>query len=430
MEDRVRVVLPEGYDLVVGDTFQLFYRGLVEAVNPYNYDILAVCEKGRNYPRYFEFTPEEEGVYPLVIRVFANDKTLLAAGKTLLRVCRAKAAPKKEVNILCIGDSLTVSGEWVHEAYRRLTATGGEPEGLGFSGFRFIGTCLKGKAGFEGYGGWKWDDYLGYTRNAVWVVCRHNKSEQDQHSVWKDAVGGSWSLETIEQYRLKFVCVDAQTKPEADTVLTHCANGRNTESIWVTDSYKEYGNPFWDEKKQSVDFKSYCRRHHYDRIDAAYIMLTWNGSPRLDNLRAYSLELAAKGKQLMDILHNQYPDAKVRIMGLQAPSVNGGCGASYGARLPYCDAYGMVRYVMELNKVYQEWAQEEKYRDYVEFIHISGQFDSEYNMPREEKCVNTRNHLKETVGSNGCHPLHAGYLQIGDAVYRNLIKSFCCEETG
>ena len=41
--DAIRVVLPKKNDLVVGDTFQLFYRGVVEAPNPFCYDILAVC---------------------------------------------------------------------------------------------------------------------------------------------------------------------------------------------------------------------------------------------------------------------------------------------------------------------------------------------------------------------------------------------------
>ncbi len=149
MNDFVRVVLPKSYDLVVGDTFQLFYRGIIEAVNPYCYDILALCEKGSNFPRYFEFTPEEEGEHHLTVNVYANDKTLLASGQTMLKVHAAKGSPKQPVNILCVGDSLTSNGMWVAEAHRRLTAAGGEPKGHGLSGFRFIGTCTKDAVGYE-----------------------------------------------------------------------------------------------------------------------------------------------------------------------------------------------------------------------------------------------------------------------------------------
>ena len=34
MYDYVKVVLPESYDLVVGDTFHLFYRGIIEEESP------------------------------------------------------------------------------------------------------------------------------------------------------------------------------------------------------------------------------------------------------------------------------------------------------------------------------------------------------------------------------------------------------------
>ena len=95
-------------------------------------------------------------------------------------------------------------------------------------------------------------------------------------------------------------------------------------------------------------------------------------------------------KRLIRILHEQYPNAKVKMMGIQLPSVNGGCGHSYGANSQYSNWYGLVRSVMNMNLAYQEMANEEEFQDYVEFINISGQLDSEYNMPRQSKTVNTR----------------------------------------
>ena len=35
MEEKLRVVLADKYDLVVGDTFQLFYRSVIETTDPY-----------------------------------------------------------------------------------------------------------------------------------------------------------------------------------------------------------------------------------------------------------------------------------------------------------------------------------------------------------------------------------------------------------
>ena len=156
--DKVHVNLPDKYDLVVGDTFQLFYTGIIEHHNPGIYDILANCEKGKNCPRYYEFTPEEEGRHKLTISVFGPGKVLLGQGETILNV-NAPQKPKKPYNILCLGASTTAGGEWAGEAYRRLTATDGEPKGNGFDNIKFIGTCKKGDVGLEGYGGWRWETY-------------------------------------------------------------------------------------------------------------------------------------------------------------------------------------------------------------------------------------------------------------------------------
>ena len=59
--------LAENYDLVIGDTFELFYRGVVRSMNPYKYYIYVTSPKGRPYPRYYTYTPGvgEEGDYPL-----------------------------------------------------------------------------------------------------------------------------------------------------------------------------------------------------------------------------------------------------------------------------------------------------------------------------------------------------------------------------
>ena len=35
MVEKIRVVLADKYDLVVGDTFQLFYRSVIASPNPY-----------------------------------------------------------------------------------------------------------------------------------------------------------------------------------------------------------------------------------------------------------------------------------------------------------------------------------------------------------------------------------------------------------
>ena len=70
-------------------------------------------------------------------------------------------APKKKMNILCVGDSITFNGVWPYEGFRRFTKNDGEPCGLGFENtLNFIGTMKKDEVGYEGYGGWQWRHFV------------------------------------------------------------------------------------------------------------------------------------------------------------------------------------------------------------------------------------------------------------------------------
>jgi hypothetical protein len=132
---------------------------------------------------------------------------------TNLVVKKKMTSPGKELDVLCIGDSLTCGGIWVDEVYRRLTKTSDKtsfnheaPAGEGLSNIKFIGkNTTQNGAGFEGFGGWKFSDYLSTqtTTSNYWLTCTHSKSDSDQESIYKDENGVEWQLETIEENRLK-----------------------------------------------------------------------------------------------------------------------------------------------------------------------------------------------------------------------------------
>lgn len=425
-----RVVLPDVFHAVVGDTLQLFYRGLIEHPYPYFYNIEVKCDIGKNTPRYFEVTPtaDKSGDHKLTVNVRDHLDNILATGTTVLRVHAVGESPSLRKNILCVGDSLTGSGTWCKEALRRLTETGGTPSGLGLFNIRFIGTKKNGECGYEGYGGWTWGSYLSAptaTKLGMWVYGSHDKDSTDQHSLWEDALGNIWSMETIETGRIKFTRYQDHTAPMpiGAGTLHHYQNATHTANINYDETVYAEGNPFWDSDEGQVNFRTYCERNGFDRVDYMVTLLSWNGMAASHYASSESLIAThvTNAKRLIRILHEQYPNAKVKMMGIQLPSVNGGCGHSYGANSQYSNWYGLVRSVMNMNLAYQEMANEEEFQDYVEFINISGQFDSEYNMPRQSKTVNTRSTATEQVGTNGVHPSTEGYYQIGDAAYRALV---------
>ena len=425
-----RISLPDVFHAVVGDTLQLFYRGIVEHPYPYRYNIEFRCDIGKNASRYFEVTPEAAQVGDHTLRVNVRDHldNILATGTTILRVHAVGASPEIRKNILCVGDSLTSSGTWCREALRRLTEAGGTPAGHELSNIRFIGTKKNGTCGYEGYGGWTWASYLSAptaTKLGMWVYCSHDKDSTDQHSLWEDASGNIWSMETIESTRIKFTRYQDHTAPMpiGTGTLHHYQNATHTADIDYDETVYAEGNPFWDSDEGQVNFRTYCERNGFDQVDYMVTLLSWNGmaASHYSNSETMIANHVTNAKRLIRILHEQYPNAKVKMMGIQLPSVNGGTGHSYGANSQYSNWYGLVRSVMNMNRAYQEMANEDEFSSYVEFINISGQFDSEYNMPRQTKAVNTRSSTTEQVGTNGVHPATEGYYQIGDAAYRALV---------
>lgn len=425
--DEIKVVLADKYDLVVGDTFQLFYRGIIEAPNPFVYDILAVCQKGKGFPRYYEFTPEEEGEYTLTISVFDAKKTLLGEAKTQL-VVNAPRANTRPLNILCMGSSTTAGGQWANEANRRLTATDGDPKGLGFKNINFIGTCKKENTGYEGYGGWLWKTFTETGNTNMWVYTDYNMDAEDQHSIWMDENGNEWKLETLDIRRLKFLPYGNNTgvRPESGK-LTHVANAIHTDDIIFTSSEYEKCSPYYDEKTDSISFKAYCERNGFDKIDAMYVMLGMNGLLDVKgDILDYCPDVVRQAKDVADLLHKDYPDAKLKVMGIIMPATTGGVGWNYGAVMPYCDGYNLRRFVLRLNELFNEWAKEDGYSNFVEYINTSGQFDCDNNFPEVEKPVNARSKKTEMISVNGLHPIEEGYMQIADAAFRNMVR-FCKE---
>jgi len=429
MKKEIRIILADKYDLVVGDTFQLFYRSIIEAPDPYSYAIVAECEKGKNFPRYFEYTPQEAGQHLLTISVYDAAKNLLGSATTTLNVVTPKK-PKNQVNVLCIGDSLTASGVWIKEVHRRISSSDGTPCGHGFNNVSFVGNCKNDDVGYEAFGGWTWERFTSDKLGAIWLEAPNKKTEKDQHSLWQDENGAIWQIETLQIDYLKMNRYKDHTSPRPKSgVLTHFKNAIDTSPITFYSSSDEKITPFYDNDSKRIDFKSYVKRLNVDKIDIVYILLGSNGLMRpiaINNTKHEYCKIVVKeAKELIDKIKADLPNVKVKIIAPPLDSSKGGIGSNYGAELPLTDYYEMVHYKMELNLAYQNFALEENYKDFLEFINLSGQFDAEFAYPFIEKPVNARSKITERIDTNACHPTIEGQMQISDAVYRNLVKEIC-----
>lgn len=407
--------LPEKYDLVVGDTFELFYKGVFNALDTDYYDFELTfsdnVNRGKAWKRKYEYTPTEADVGEKVLNIVVrgNDGVEIERKTVALNIVAAPKNPTSQRNVLCVGDSLTEGGVWCHELHRRLTASSGSPVGYGLSNINFIGTCEKDGTKYEGYGGWTFGSYNTAQNSDKFmnIYGAFSKTANDQHAVYADSNGVQWKLETTGASHIKIIRVSASGTLPSSGSLTWVSGGENTDAITYTSSEMASGNPFWNESKQANDFVAYSEKFGVRIIDHVYILLGWNNTSTAEE------SYKANARAFIDGLRTDFPNCKITLLGLQVPSRDGFAN-NYGVSWKY---YEKLQFVWDLQQWYMDLAME---YDGIEFVQISGQFDTEYNMSTMNASANLRNSTAVSVGSNGVHPATSGYLQIADAVLRNI----------
>ena len=435
MKDRL-IYLAKEYQLVVGDNFQLFYQGVIRSLSYDKFTIHIDCNKGKPFPRYFEFLPKEDeiGTYDFKITLTDDFNNEIESATTVLNVVKP-VSPSRKVNVLCVGDSLTFNGVWPCEGYRRFSKIGGTPEGLGLTNVKMVGTCLKDcdgeQIGYEGYGSWQWRHFVTHevisVTSCIWIKTTHDKDENDQHSVWMTG-GLKWVLESIENGKLKFKRGEGNYSiaPKVEDKFTWVDGGIHHDDILI-DSYEfEQSNPFFDLDLNRNDFKNYCSKNNIESIDYCYILLTWNGQ-----YRPFNHDFSDHEKymiEFIDLLKEQYPNVKVRLLGIQSPSITGGIASNYGAKGPYSNLFGEVSTAYFYDEFLEEFCNRDKYKSFCKYVDSKAQFDTIYNMPYIMKPVNNRCSKTEVIGTNGVHPTMDGYLQLGDVFYRILCHDMANEK--
>lgn len=428
----INVHLPNKIYAVVGDRLQLFYRGIVEAVNPYNYDIDVRCSKGNAYPRYFDYLPTADDIGSVDLTINVRDETgaILGTKTCVLQTVAAPVSPATTKKIFTFGDSLTSHGKWCNEANRRLTKTNAVDGiyGKGLSNIVFCGsreiTANETTTKYFGVGGWTWNTYVvagtiqyrvyvsGVSSVSVGAVYSNNGNNYTVAEV--NITDGSGNMLLTGQ----------NAAPQSSGTLTK-VSGNGDTTITYSSYEQENTNPLWNVQNNQMSFVPYVTEYGNGNMDVAYVLLTWNSQYAWKKYTLNDTTLFNSVKTFARTFHTEYPNAKLKIMGIQMPSLNGGLGANYGADGQYSDCFGLCSCAFSYNKTLQDFCNETEFAPYCEYVDIAAQFDSENNMPYSTRPVNVRNSNTEIRGTNGVHPADAGYYQIADAVYRNFVANFC-----
>ena len=439
LSNKVEITLPDKIYAVRGDTLQLFYQGMIRAVNVENYNILITCPVGTQYARYYEYICPLDatlGNKSFNIKVKDNNGNILVQKSCTLVVTKSPSSPASNKNILCLGDSLTAGGKWPSEVFRRLTGTGGTPAGNSISNITFVGRST-GTSGakFEGKSGYSWKDFV-EGRSPKFRFYIDNSSNVNEGDVYSNN-GFNYTIIEINEIEGQLTILTTTSNlantPQPNGTLTKISGGGDN-SISYTSFISDSENPLWDGSLNRISFIHYmenvCGYSVGTTLDAIYVLLTWNGISAWQNNFSTFIGYI---KTFADILHQEYPSCKMKLMAPQFPSMKT-MMPTYGANGGYGDTYGMLNTIANMNDAYQQLANSteisgesgDAYNTFVEFINVSSQVDSNYNMPLSNKNVNLRNSSKqEPYANNGVHPGEGGYLQIADVVYRNIVSEFC-----
>ena len=424
----IDITIPNKIIAVEGDTLQIFWRSIVGAVNPYIFDIYAVCSVGKSFPRYYEFKPTADMVgksYNLEVYVKTNNGTIVVQKTATIEVVSTMDSPSSTKNILCIGASATAGGQWVGELNRRLTATSGDgtpanPTGLGLSNIAFVGRKVgtSNSIHLEATGGWRVQDYAGEGQRAVrFFVSGVNTISLGARYSCNGTIYGVQEVNVTEGVgNIRCTLENAFVVPSGKLVKQ---SGSGDAEITFTSYEQEKFNPFWNVAESRLDFSSYANEYCDGHIDC----MIWHcGVNDLSNVLIGTMmsvieNITTSYRDIFRAYHEQFPSGKIIVSSVPVGSTNGGFAANYGSSA-YVNYFTFAKKVQAYAKALSDLCEESEFANYVEYSPVLEEFDAENGYPIKQTAVNNRSSVTEAVGTNGVHPTAEGSYMVADAIYR------------
>ncbi len=155
----LQLTLPPVVYATPGVPISIYHDNIVLTETPDAYRFDFTCKLGQNEPRRWTLTPTDAdiGDHPLAITIKDASGKILEQGRTTLHISPRQTASTKPLRLLIIGDSLTHATTYPNEIARLLSQPGNRQ-------WTMLGTHIPASAqpgvAHEGYGGWKWSDFL------------------------------------------------------------------------------------------------------------------------------------------------------------------------------------------------------------------------------------------------------------------------------
>lgn len=433
--------LPNKIYGVIGDTQQIFVRGIVQSWKPYNWYNQFLCGQGKVYQRYLEITPALiGGSVPTDLTIkhkLINDSYMSSEQTTSQYVLAARptTSPANNINVLCVGASTTRNGEWASELKRRLTDTlnSGTPNADGLTNITFVGRKELSASGdtrpmgikFEATGGWTWSTFFTPQPSVRIEVSNVNTIVIGSVYVYQNADSETVRVVVAEtnitgssgNIRCVYSSETVGTGVPVGTITKISGSGDDT--ITYSSAEEETYCPFYDESTQQPDFAHYASLYCNNQIDVVIFNLG-NNNPGVVGTTDPAATINNM-KTLLDALHADFPSCKVIIGAGMGYNTHYGLEYNNGASssvTSWADWYGLFNY----NKAVEEFIKGDDYKGWCFMANLVAEIDSENVFPTSTKAVNTRMPETEVIGTNGAHPELAGYKMAADCFYRCFVN--------
>ena len=413
---------------VEGDAVQVFFDSIIEGLSA---DMIVEfrCAKGRNYPRYWEYTPAagDAGEYPIRVSVRNLRGSMLAEAECTLKVTAA-AGPVSRKHVLCVGDSTMAQGQIPIEASRRIAGTAGSassPAPLALSNLAFVGRkrSADGAVGWEGNGGWSYGSYVIAGSPAV----RFAVSGADSLGINDLYIAGDFRLRIAEINLTggsgEILCLFDRETPysaawdstaQSGALISATGGGQPISySAWTL----ENSQPFWNPDTNAFDILSYRDAYCGGQIDILCALLGVNS---LIGLAPFDSPANAvdEARLFCRNVHSQLPGCRILLSTLPPASPFGGVGANYSAASDAgaFSAAGLNHRILAFNAALTDAMLDSEFADYVSVIPSHAQFDAANGYPAAARPLNTRTEETEILQTNAVHPNLSGYWQLSDAL--------------
>lgn len=170
-------------------------------------------------------------------------------------------------------------------------------------------------------------------------------------------------------------------------------------------------NYLWVDSYNNISMKHFVQNTlNETQLDYLVILLGWNDYENgafANKFNWFGLKMRAK--KLIENTHIGFPNCKIILEGYHYMYPYN--RKSYGNAMPQVR---QNKYIYDLNKLYQEIANE---YDYVTFVQMSCQIDVLHNMTMESTKVNKRSEKTVEYCKDCVHPANEGFYQYSDAEF-------------